>query len=111
MRRDVAHMNPAFEKKILLDVVDQMKDPEATNRKQAILRRATFGVGAAGLLVAFFLAINELAAPMVIAFLAAMGGSATGFGLFLDFAQKQWPVTRKHIDMNSVRRRLDELGS
>ena len=104
-------MNPAFEKKILLDVVDQMRDPEATERKQATLRRTIFFVGGAGLLAAFFLAINELAHPVVIAFLAAMGGSAIGFGLFLDFAQKQWPVTRKHIDMTSVRKRLDELQS
>jgi hypothetical protein len=51
MRRDMAHMNPAFEKKILLDVVDQIK-----GRRRRI-------------------------------------------------------ETRKRIDMNSVRKRLDELGS
>ena len=101
--------DPAFEKKILLVVVEQMKDPEATNRKQAILRRTLFGLGAAGLVVTFILAMDELVHPFAVAVLAAMAGSAIGFGLFLDFAQKQWPVTRKHVDMNSVRKRLDEL--
>lgn len=101
--------DPAFEKKILLDVVEQMKDVEETARKQAWLRRAMFGLGTTGVIIAFFAAINELLHPVAVAFLAGMAGSAIGFGLFLDFAQKQWPVTRKHIDMNSVRKRLDEL--
>ena len=101
--------DPAFEKKVLLEVVEQVKDVDATARKQATLRRAVLSLGSAGLVVAFFLAINGLAHGAVVAFIAGFAGCAIGFGLFLEFAQKQWPVTRKYIDVGSVRKRLDEL--
>ena len=101
--------DPAFEKKVLLEVVEQMKDIDATARKQATLRRAVLSLGSAGLVVAFFLAINNLVHPVIVAFVAGFSGCAVGFGLYLEFAPKQWPVTRKYIDMNSIRKRLDEL--
>ena len=99
----------AYEKKILSDVVAQMKDVDATIRKQATLRRTILGLGATGLTVAFFLAINELTHPFGIAVLAFMSGFSMGFGLLLDFLQKQWPITREHINMESVQKRLNEL--
>lgn len=101
--------DPAFEKKVLLEVVEQMKDTDATARKQAKLRRAMLSLGSAGLVAAFFLALNNLAHPVVVAFVAGFAGCGIGFGLYLEFAQRQWPVTRKYIDINSVRKRLDEL--
>lgn len=101
--------DPAFEKKVLLEVVEQMKDLDATARKQATLRRAVLTLGSAGLVVAFFVAINNLADAVVVAIIAGFAGCAVGFGLYLEFAQKQWPVTRKYIDMSGVRKRLDEL--
>lgn len=101
--------DPEFEKKILRDVVEQMRDTDATERKQSTLRRVIFGLGYAGLLIAFFVAINSLVPAFTSAFIAAVSGSAIGFALFLRFASKQWPITRQHIDMDSVRRRLDEL--
>ena len=101
--------DPAFEKKVLLEVVEQMKDADATARKQATLRRAMLGLGSAGLVVAFFLALNNLAHPVAVAFVAGFAGCGIGFGLYLEFAQRQWPVTRKYIDIHSVRKRLDEL--
>ena len=101
--------DPAFEKKVLLDVVEQMKDPDATARRQATLRGVVMSLGSAGLVVAFFLAINGLANSIFVGFAAGLAGCAVGFGLYIGFAQKQWPVTRRYIDMNSVRKRLDEL--
>lgn len=101
--------DPASEKKLLLEIVEQMKDPDATARRQATLRRAVLSLGSAGLVVAFFLAINNLAHAVVVAFVAGFAGCAIGFGIYLEFAQKQWPVTRKFIDMDAVRKRLDEL--
>lgn len=99
----------AFEKKVLLDVVDQMKDVEATARKQATLKGAILSLGSAGLVVAFFLVINRILHPIAVIFIAGFAGCAIGFGLYLEFAGKQWPVTRKFIDMDRVRKRLDEL--
>ena len=101
--------DPVFEKKVLLEVVGQMENPDETMRKQLRLKRVILGIGSAGLVAAFFLAINELASNMLITVIAALGGCATGFGLFLESAQKQWPVTARYIDMQSVRKRLDEL--
>ena len=98
-----------FERKILLDVVEQLKEPGQTMRKQIRLKRAIYGAGSIGLVIAFILAINNLVHIIVTTFIAGMAGSAVGFAIFLDFAQKQWPVTIKHIDMNSVEARLDEL--
>ena len=103
--------DPAFEKKILLDVVEQMGDIEATNRKQSVLKKTILGLGVAGLALAFFMALHGILHAFSIAILAGMSGCALGFWLFLDFAQKQWPVTRKHIDMDSVRKRLEELDT
>lgn len=102
--------DPKFERKVLLDVVEQLEDPEQTIRKQIRLKRIIYGAGWIGLIVAFMLAINDIGHIIVTTFIAGMAGSAAGFGLFLDFAQKQWPVTMKHIDINSVKMRLDELG-
>lgn len=97
---------PAFEKKVLRDVIEQYTDVEETNRKQTRLRKVIFGIASSGLIVAFYLAINEITHPVAVAFIAGMAGSALGFGLFLDYAQNQWPVMRDHVDLNSVKKRL-----
>jgi len=99
-----------YEKKLLLDVVEQMENSEVTARKQQVLGRVIFALAYLGLLIAFGMTLNELSHPFTTAFLAACSGCALGFALFHQFAQKQWPVTRKHIDMQSVQKRLDELG-
>ena len=103
--------DPDFERKVLRDVVEQMEDPADTYRKQVLLRRALIALGVSGLVAGFFVAINELAHPFVAAVVTAIAGTALGFGLFLELAHRQWPITRKHIDMSSVRKRLDELGT
>lgn len=98
-----------YEKKTLLDVVEQMKHPDETARKQSWVRRTFFVFGYLGLLAAFIMALNEFSHPFASAFLAAVAGCAIGLAIFLQFAHKQWPVTRKHINMESVKRRIDEL--
>ncbi len=98
-----------FEKKLLLDVVEQMSDPEKTMGKQRVMCRTLYAIGYIGLLLAFILALNEVVHPFTSAFLAAIAGCTLGFAVFLQSARKQWPVTRKHIDMESVRKRLNEL--
>ena len=98
-----------YERKTLLDVVEQMKDPDETARKQNRVRRALSAFGYLGLLAAFIMALNDAAHPFASAFLAGLAGCATGLAIFLQFAHKQWPVTRKHINMESVKKRLDEL--
>ena len=103
------NIDPAYEKKVLLDVVDQMKDIDTTARKQATLRKIILGLGTSGITVAFLLAINEVIHPFAIAVLAAMSGFCMGFGLLLDFIQKQWPITSEYINMESVQKRLNEL--
>lgn len=105
----MAEPDAAYERKVLRDVVQQMKDVERTAREQTRMKRVILGLASAGLLAAFVAAINQLVHPVAVAFLAGMAGIAAGFGLYLEFAHKQWPVTRRHIDMASVRRRLDEL--
>lgn len=101
--------DPQYEKKVLLHVVEQMDDPEETMRKQNLVRRTIFALGYAGLLAAFIMALNEVVHPFASAFLAGAAGCAIGLGIFLQFARNQWPITRKHINMDSVRERLDEL--
>jgi hypothetical protein len=103
------NIEPEYEKKILLDVVTQMEDVNQTSRKQATLSKLILGLGTAGLTVAFILAINEATHPLGITVLGFMSGFAVGFGLLLEFMQKQWPITRQHINMESVRKRLGEL--
>lgn len=101
--------DPAFEKKVLLDVVEQMKDPEATLRREVARRKTILAAGGAGVVIAFFLAINSLVHPFFVALVAAAAGCVAGFAIFLEFAQKQWPITRKYVDLDGVRRRLEEL--
>lgn len=104
-------IDPKSEKKILKDVVRQMADFAATERKQARLQRVILASGAIALTIAFFLAINEIVHPFIVAVIAAMAGTLIGFSLLFEMVLKQWPVTRQHVDMESVRRRLDELGA
>ena len=105
----MSSQTPEFEKKILRDVLEQLKDPAETSRKRALARQVIFGVGSFGLVVSFFLAINAISHPLLAAFLAAGSGCVIGFGLYLDFAHKQWPITREHINLESVKKRLKEL--
>lgn len=97
------------ERRLLRDVVEQLRDPEETLRKQARIRRLIFGLGDCGLLFAFIFAINDVLHPFAIAFLAAVSGFAIGWGLFLNFARKQWLITRKHINLESIKVRLKEI--
>lgn len=103
--------DPLFEKKVLLDVVEQMENPQATLRKQLRFKRVILGIGSMCLVSAFFLALNDLAGSLVISVIAALGGCAAGFGVFLETVQKQWPVTARYIDMQGVRKRLGELDT
>lgn len=98
-----------YERKLLLDVVEQMENPDETLRKQLVMRRVIYGVGSTGLLVVFMLAMNDILDPFLAAFGAAMAGAFIGFALMLDFLRKQWPVTRQHINLESVKNRLREL--
>jgi Na+/proline symporter len=102
-------LDPDYEKKILLDVVKQMKNPEDTERSQSLIRRTIFAISYIGLLAAFIMALNKMGHPFISALLAAASGCATGFAIFMQFAQKQWPVTRKYINMERVQKRLDEF--
>ena len=103
------NIDPEYEKKILLDVVNQMEDVNLTSRKQASLSRTILVLGTTGLTLSLILAINEAAHPFGITILAFMSGGFMGFGLLHEFIQKQWPITRQHIDMESVKKRLGEL--
>jgi len=106
----MSELDPRYERKVLLEVVKQMKDPEETARKQNSMRRVILTLGSIGLLAAFMMALNEATHPFVSAFMAAAAGCAIGLATFLQFVQKQWPITRKYIDMDGVRQRLNELG-
>jgi len=105
----MTELDPVFEKRILRDVVEQMQDVDKTLRMQTRMRWIVLITGMAGMVLAFFLTLNKLIHPFPIVCLAGLSGVAIGFGVFLDFAHKQWPVTRRHIDMDSVRQRLQEL--
>jgi len=104
-------IDPKVEQKILRDIVAQMKDVAATERKQSRTRKTMLILGAVGQTFAFFLAINQLVLPFFIAVIAAISGTLIGFSLLLENTLKLWPVTRRHIDMKSVRKRLEELGA
>jgi len=106
----MSELDPRYEKKVLLEVVKQMKDPEETARKQNSMRAVLLTSGSVGLLAAFMMALNQATHPFVSAFLAAAAGCAIGLATFLHFVQKQWPITRKYVDMDRVRKRLDEFG-
>ena len=101
--------DPQFERKVLRDVVRQMEDVDETARTQARTRRVMVTAGSVILTLALLLAIDARLDSLIIAIVAALGGIAIGFGVCLDFTIQQWPVTRKYIDMERVRKRLEEL--
>lgn len=100
-----------FEKKLLNDVVEQFSNPKETERKQKYLRRVIYVLGYLGMLVSFIMAMNEMTHPFISSFLAGISGCAIGFAIILQYVQKQWPFTRNHINMESIRKRLEELES
>ena len=105
----MANAENAYEKKVLRDVVEQFDNPTETLRKQSAMRRLIMGLGTVGLFLGFFVGINELLHPFVVGIICAVSGVSVGFGVFLQFAQKQWPVTKRHVNLQSVRERLREL--
>ena len=105
----MSEIDPAFEKKILKQVVEQMEDAETTMKKQIRVKKAMLGLGSLGMIIVFILAMHDLLDALSIALISAVSGIFIGYGLLLDFLQKQWPVTRTHINMQSVRERLNEL--
>jgi len=105
----MADPDPQYEKKLLRDVVEQMKNPDEAAKKQRRLQRTIALLGNLGLLAAFVLALTGSLHAFASALLAGAAGCAIGFAIFLRLAHRQWPVTRKHIDMASVRTRLEEL--
>jgi len=102
--------DPEFEKRVLSDVIKQMADPEITDRDQRGMRKVVLGIGSTLLFVAILLAINDLAHVFFICILSTAGGAAIGMGAFVEWSHRQWPVTRDYIDMERVRKRLEELG-
>ena len=98
-----------YEKKILSDVLRQSRNAEKTLRQQNVIRRLLFILGYSGLLFAFVFALNEVWHPFTTAFLAAVSGCAIGLALFLNFAYRQWQITRNHVDLASIEKRLAEL--
>ena len=100
-----------YEKKILTDVLEQAKNSDTTMRSQINIRRVIFGISYRGLIISFFLSLNELSHPFTSAFIAAVAGVGIGFGILLKFIHKQWPITKRHIDLESVENRLNELGA
>jgi hypothetical protein len=104
-------MNPEFERKVLLDVVKQIQNPDETMKKQTGIRKMLKAVGTAGFIIAVFVALEDLTFDMVPTFIAALSGCSIGIAFLLDLMQKQWPVTVDHVDMHSVQTRLQELES
>ena len=100
---------PEYEKKILRDVLEQVKNPDDTMGPQIKIRKVIFGMSYTALIISFFLAQNELSHPFTSAFLAAIAGLGIGIGVLLKFIHKQWPITKRHIDLESVEKRLNEL--
>ena len=101
--------DPVFEKKILRDLIEQAQDVDRTVRAQTRMRRTLLGTGLVSMAIALVLTLYEHVHPFPIVCLAGLSGCAIGFGILLGAAHKQWPVTRRHLDMDSVRRRLAEL--
>ena len=98
-----------YEKKVLRDVLEQVKKPDDTMRSQVKIRKVIFGVSYTALIISFFLSLNELSHSFTSAFLAAVAGVGIGFGILLKFIHKQWPITKRHIDLESVENHLNEL--
>jgi len=99
-----------YEIKILRNALDQMRDPENTLRQQTLVRRLIFGLGYFGLITAFIAASNGIWHSFTTAFLASVSGCGLGFAIYLNFAHRQWLITRRHFDLESVKKRLAELG-
>jgi len=102
-------LDPEYERKVLRDVQKQLENPEETARQQAKLRKLIHGIGSAGIFIAFLMAFGGYGHPILMVFIGAFSGSLVGWGLFVGFAARQWPVTQTHIDADSIRTRLNEL--
>ena len=102
--------DPAYEKKVLLALAEQTKNPDETLRNFGNIKKALFTAGSAGFVIAFFLAINSITHSVVIVFVAGMAGVIIGFGILFNlFMQKPWPITAKYFDIGSIQKRLNEL--
>jgi len=106
-----SRLTPEYEKKTLQDMIGQVEDPERTLREQARLRKVNRAVGYTLVLIGFLLAMNSVGHAFIAAVIVFFGGCAIGFGLLLDFVQKQWPIVIQHVNIESMKARLQELDN
>ena len=104
-------MDPDFERKVLLDVVEQLRDPDKTMKKQTGIKKVFQAIGTTGFVVAVYIALEDLTYDVVPTLIAVMSGFFVGIAMFLNSLQKQWPVTVDYVDMQRVEARLQELDS
>lgn len=102
-------LDPKLEKKVLQDMVEQLKNPEQTMQKQKKMKKIIYATGYTGVLIAFLLGLNDVTHDFIPTFIAAVFGCAVGYALLLTSLQEQWPITVDHIDLDSVKARLEEL--
>jgi len=97
------------ERKALREIVEQLENPAKTLQKQKLLQRTVLGIGYVGLLVGFILTWHQMVNPVASSLVVAISGAAVGMGVFMKWSGSMWPITVKYIDLERVKKRLEEL--
>jgi predicted secreted protein len=102
-------MRPSDENELLLQVLGQLESPPHNPR----LTRAFLPAAWLASVVAFavLFQVAEHISPALLGAVCAGLGAIIGIVLYARECARQEPVLRPHIDRESIRRRLAELGT
>ncbi len=98
------------ELKLLEDVLEKI----STDKKSIILRGWFSPILwlICTLMIIVLLKVHDiLNNPVIIIFTSAALGIIVGIVSFLQIAEKNWPIIKRHINTESVRKRIDEIST
>jgi hypothetical protein len=97
------------ERKVVRDLLRFIDNGDVLVKRWRMASHITAFVGFALIGFAIFGAPRSPSLPWLFPLLAALGGVSVGLGIWFATFTGQWPITRKFIDAELVRKRAREL--
>jgi hypothetical protein len=101
----------ANEKKALLQILENCKDPSDEPKGMRQLRTNFTIWFAISLTIAFVLSEHSQTPELLLSLLVFASGIFAGFSIFLSHGIKQWKVIKPHINQQSISEKLDGSGT
>ena len=102
-------MDEKYELKTLKQVIRLVDEADRQQKLVQLMKVGMYLATAILIIAAYILVSREVISGKVAVIVAAFGGTFAGVGAYVSVCQKQWPVIRQYLNIESIRRRLNEL--